>query len=413
VSKAAMLERLRVELGVPTTETLAIGDGVNDLEMLAWAADGVAMGHSPAPVRFDGSPEPRVVAAYGRGRIDRLGAPPCEGKPCPQPSLMGSNDTCLANALGCSRSKTPDRIQSKAGISVRGPDRPAGTARLPKPTRLERPLGPTDVPDDLSQLALIAARAGAAAIVAVMRTGPLNPAFKSGSHDMVTAADRAAEQAVIETIRAVRPEDPILGEEGGSLPGTTNVQWLVDPLDGTANFVYGRADYAVSVGVRVDREPVAGAIVRPGHRQWLAGDWRGVVAGRGGEDGEPLTFSQRATDLSAALVALGMPYDLQARRRVLAFAGALAEHARGIRVMGCAAGDLAAVTLGEVDVVLGFGLAEWDVAGGEAIVLAAGGRVRRIDCFATGLPAMISGPAELVDTLEAVVVDRHLGLDPM
>jgi fructose-1,6-bisphosphatase/inositol monophosphatase family enzyme len=108
-----------------------------------------------------------------------------------------------------------------------------------------------------------------------------------------------------------------------------------------------------------------------------------------------------------------MPYDLQARRRVLAFAGALAEHARGIRVMGCAAGDLAAVTLGEVDVVLGFGLAEWDVAGGEAIVLAAGGRVRRIDCFATGLPAMISGPAELVDTLEAVVVDRHLGLDPM
>src|SRR4029079_19330442 len=98
---------------------------------------------------------------------------------------------------------------------VRGPDRPAGTARLPKPTRLERPLGPTDVPDDLSQLALIAARAGAAAIGAVMRTGPLNPAFKSGSHDMVTAADRAAEQAALETMRAVRPEDTMLGAARG------------------------------------------------------------------------------------------------------------------------------------------------------------------------------------------------------
>jgi myo-inositol-1(or 4)-monophosphatase len=221
---------------------------------------------------------------------------------------------------------------------------------------------------------------------------------------MVTAADKAAEQAVIDTIRAARPDDPILGEEGGSLPGTTDVQWLVDPLDGTANFVYGRADYAVSVGVRVSGEPVAGAIVRPGHRQWLAGDRLGVVTGRDGADPDDLpAFSLRAKDLSAALVSLGMPYDLQARRRVLAFAGELAVHVRGIRVMGCAAGDLAAVTLGEIDVVLGFGLAEWDVAGGEAIVLAAGGDVRRFYSSAIGLPTMISGPADLVDTLAALV----------
>ena len=266
---------------------------------------------------------------------------------------------------------------------------------------------PTGVPDDIGQLALTAARAGAAAIVRVMAAGPLDPAFKSGSHDMVTAADKAAEQAVIDTIRADRPDDPILGEEGGSLPGTTDVQWLVDPLDGTANFVYGRADYAVSVGVRVGGEPVAGAIVRPGHRQWVAGDASGVVTGRDGADsGEPPTFSQRATDLPEALVALGMPYDLQARQRVLAFAGELAMQVRGIRVMGCAAGDLAAVTLGEIDVVLGFGLAEWDVAGGEAIVLAAGGHVRRLSSSATGLPAMISGPADLVDTLAALVGGR-------
>jgi myo-inositol-1(or 4)-monophosphatase len=264
----------------------------------------------------------------------------------------------------------------------------------------------TGVPDDVGQLALTAARAGAAAIVRVMEAGPLDPTFKSGSHDMVTAADKAAERAVIDTIRAARPDDPILGEEGGSLPGTTDVQWLVDPLDGTANFVYGRADYAVSVGVRIGAFPVAGAIVRPGHRQWVAGDSRGVGTGRdGAPSGTPPAFAVRDTDLSAALVALGMPYDLEARRRVLAFAGELAMHVRGIRVMGCAAGDLAAVTLGEIDVVLGFGLAEWDVAGGEAIVLAGGGHVRRLDSSSVGLPAMISGPADLVDSLAALVGD--------
>lgn len=67
------------------------------------------------------------------------------------------------------------------------------------------------------------------------------------------------------------PDDSILGEEGGSRPGTTAVQWLVDPLDGTANVVYGRADHAVYVGARVGGVPVAGAIVRPGHRQWVMG----------------------------------------------------------------------------------------------------------------------------------------------
>ena len=257
----------------------------------------------------------------------------------------------------------------------------------------------TNDPDGLQKLALAAARAGAVAIDDVVRTGALNPAFKSGSHDIVTAADRASERAIIDTIRAARPNDPILGEEGGSLPGTTNVQWLVDPLDGTANFIYGRADFAVSVGVRMNGVPVAGAILRPGHRQWVTGGPAGVTAGRDGQEPfEVRPLAERDSELSSALVAIGMPYDHQARRRVIGIAADLAVHVRGIRVMGCAAGDLAAITVGEIDAVLGFGLAEWDVAAGEAIVLAAGGTVRHQDS-AIGVPAMISGPVGLVDAI--------------
>jgi myo-inositol-1(or 4)-monophosphatase len=87
---------------------------------------------------------------------------------------------------------------------------------------------------------------------------------------------------------------------------------------------------------------------------------------------------------------------------VLSFAAELAELVRGIRVLGCAAGDLAAVVLGECDAVLGFGLAEWDVAAGEALVLAAGGSVRRFEST-IGLPVMISGSPALVDALAALV----------
>lgn len=255
--------------------------------------------------------------------------------------------------------------------------------------------------DDFRTLSLTAARAGASAIDRVLDAGPVDPVFKSGHHDMVTAADRASEAAVVKVIRAARPDDPILGEEGGSLPGTTDVQWLIDPLDGTANFVYGRADYAISVGVRVAGDPHAGAIVRPAHKQWVAGGPDGVITGRVHGPARVTLTPDPPAELARALVAIGMPYDLAARRRVLAFAAELAESVRGIRVMGSAAGDLASVVLGECDAVVGFGLAEWDVAAGEAIVLAAGGAVRRFDS-ALDLPAMASGPADLVDALAAL-----------
>lgn len=225
---------------------------------------------------------------------------------------------------------------------------------------------------------------------------------------MVTAADKASEQAVIDVLRAARPADSIQGEEGGVHEGSSGVRWLVDPLDGTANFVYGRADHAVSVGAETAGKPFVGAIIRPADGQWIMAGSNGVTSGR-----EPRATHER-TDFPApgvrqcgldeALVAFGLPYSLPARRRALTVIAALVPQLRGVRVIGSAASDLAAVALGQCDAFVGFALAEWDTAAGHAIVVAAGGVVRETHQERSG-KALIAGSTAIVDGLVALMND--------
>ena len=258
---------------------------------------------------------------------------------------------------------------------------------------------------DLGAIALRAARAGAAAIRSVVGTGQLGTQFKSGGHDMVTAADKASERAVIDAIRAARPDDSILGEEGGTHQGTSDIRWLVDPLDGTANFVYGRADYAVSVGAELAGEPAAGAIVRPADGQWVMAGQDGVSAGRDSgsvSSRTDLTPTVRHCEVRDALVAFGLPYSLPARQQALTIVAALVPRLRGVRIIGSAASDLAAVALGQCDGFVGFGLAEWDTSAGHAIVVAAGGEVRQMNHH-SGARVLIAGSADVVDGLAALM----------
>lgn len=261
---------------------------------------------------------------------------------------------------------------------------------------------------DLGPIALTAARAGAAAIRSVIDTGQLGTQFKSGGHDMVTAADKASERAVIDAIRAARPDDSIIGEEGGVHHGTSGVRWLVDPLDGTANFVYGRADYAVSVGAELGGEPFVGAIIRPADGQWIMAGGSGVRAGREPRTGHGRPDSPvpavRKCSLDDALVAFGLPYSLSARRQALTVIAALVPRLRGVRVVGSAASDLAAVALGQCDAFVGFGLADWDTAAGQAIVIAAGGAVRQAD-RQSNTKTLIAGSTAVVDGLVALMND--------
>ncbi len=232
---------------------------------------------------------------------------------------------------------------------------------------------------ELGEVALIAARAGADAIRRVVGTGRLDTQIKSAGHDLVTAADRASEQAILGVLRTARPDDTIVGEEGGAYQGTSRVRWLVDPLDGTANFVYGRADFAVSVGAHCDGRPVAGAILRPADGVWLVTADRGVYVGRESAPASTAVRDLRHVPLADSLITIGLPYSLTARRDVLTVIAQLAPLVRGVRVVGSAAGDLAALTLGQCDGFIGFGLAEWDTAAGHALVIKAGGAVREID----------------------------------
>jgi myo-inositol-1(or 4)-monophosphatase len=261
--------------------------------------------------------------------------------------------------------------------------------------------------DDDGALALRAARAGAAAIAAVVAAGGVRTDFKSGGHDLVTTADKAAEAAVIEVIRSARPDDAILGEEGGAHAGTSGSRWLVDPLDGTANFVYGRPDHAVSVGLETGGAMSAGAIIRVSDGRWAAASVgtasTGSAAGLNDQTSAKMfqpSLNQRVP-AAQALVSLGLPYDMGARQRVFGIIGALIPQIRGVRIAGSAACDFLALAHGECDAFVGCGLAEWDTAAGQAIVAASGGAILQIP--GPGFDILIAAAPSLAQELARLI----------
>lgn len=271
---------------------------------------------------------------------------------------------------------------------------------------------------DLGELALQAARAGRAAIARVLAEDELRIDTKSGAHDFVTSADRASEAAIIDVIRNARPADTILAEETGVHVGSSATRWLVDPLDGTANFVKGRKDYGTSVGVTTAGKFVAGALIRHSDGRWIAAGAKGVTAGWAADAGESAPGATvRRTSLrearqpvhlgtavapAQAMVAIGMPYPIAQRQQALEVVRDLVPSVNAVRILGSAACDFLGLATGECDAYVAFNLAEWDTAGGQAITLAAGGAVRHLT-HSTGMPVLIAGTASLVEQLEAVV----------
>lgn len=236
----------------------------------------------------------------------------------------------------------------------------------------------------LADLALVAAQLGADAIRQAVRGGAVDVATKSNDSDFVTTADYAADAAVVAALTGARPDDAVLSEESGQRTGTSGVTWVVDPLDGTLNFVHGRDDYAVSVGAKRGEDYVAGAIVRPTSGAWVAGA-DGVA--RAATDTVGVTGR---TDLGAAIFSMGFGgYDAQ-RVRMLDAVGELLPQVRDFRRCGSSACDLMDVALGRLDVYVGFGVNDWDVAGGIAAVRAAGGRAEWVET-ASGLPLLAAG----------------------
>ena len=211
---------------------------------------------------------------------------------------------------------------------------------------------------------------------------------KTTTTDLVTATDRAAERLIVDGIRAHRPDDAILGEEGTADTGTSGVRWVVDPLDGTVNFFYGIPAFAVSIGVEVDGVPEVG-VVADVLRQELFTARRGAGARLNGRE----VSVRPCVDPAMALVGTGFGYDPARRALQGAAVARLLPEVRDIRRFGAAAIDLCWVACGRLDAYYEVGLQPWDLAAGALIAAEAGALVGSLDGTpASGRFVLAAGP---------------------
>ncbi len=190
---------------------------------------------------------------------------------------------------------------------------------------------------------------------------------KSTTTDLVTDSDRAAERWLIERIAVDRPADAVLGEEGGGRPGSSGVRWVLDPIDGTVNFVLGLPQYAVSVAAEVDGTVVAGAVCNP-----ASGELFRAELGGGAYLGDERLRGPRDVPLAAAVIGTGFSYDRERRARQGEVAAQLLRVVGDIRRLGASSLDLCAVACGRLDGYYEAGLSPWDYAAGALIAGEAG-----------------------------------------
>ncbi|GAA0326455.1 inositol monophosphatase [Actinoallomurus spadix] len=230
-------------------------------------------------------------------------------------------------------------------------------------------------PQDLLELAISTAEVAGVMLVD-RRPADLGVAYtKSSSTDVVTEMDKASERLIVDRIRAARPGDAFLGEEGGETGGTSGVRWIVDPIDGTVNYLYDLPDWAVSIAAEVDGEVVVGVVAVPARGElYTAARGRGSHLMRADGSTRPLRCNT-GVSLDHALVATGFGYAAERRARQAESLRRILPRVRDIRRGGSAAVDLCSVAAGRVDAYYEQGPQIWDFAAGALIVQEAGGAV--------------------------------------
>jgi myo-inositol-1(or 4)-monophosphatase len=222
---------------------------------------------------------------------------------------------------------------------------------------------------------------------------------KSTDTDLVSQADLDAEALIRERLAAERPDDAILGEEGGAAAGVSGRRWVVDPLDGTVNFLFGIPQWAVSVAVQdAAGAGIAGVVFDP-MRDEL---WAAAANGPATLNGRELRGSD-CDDLAMAMVATGFGYDAGVRASQVAVVSGLLPLVRDIRRFGSAALDLVWTAAGRYDAYFERGVQPWDVAAGGLIAERAGLQRRRLDPMPPAAEGILVAPAAIVDQLYALV----------
>jgi myo-inositol-1(or 4)-monophosphatase len=249
---------------------------------------------------------------------------------------------------------------------------------------------------ELLALAEAVAREAGAGLRDAFARGGLRVAAKSSPTDPVSEADRAAERLIRERLTAARPDDGILGEEEGDAAGSSGVRWVVDPLDGTVNFLFGIPQWGVSIACDDADGTIAGVVYDP-MRDEL---WSAERDGEARWDDVVLRGSEKA-DLAQALVATGFGYDSEVRAVQGASVARLLPVVRDIRRLGSAALDLCWTAAGRYDVFYERGIQAWDLAAGALLCERAGLQVVRLGAEPP-LPAgvLVAPPALVEPVLE-------------
>lgn len=225
--------------------------------------------------------------------------------------------------------------------------------------------------DDLSRVALDVAQGVAAILEAGFGHARELVETKSSPTDMVSEVDRTAETYAGQRLAELRPEDGLLGEEGALRPSRSGVRWVLDPLDGTTNYLFGIPMWSVSIAAEIDTLPVAGVVIDPSrHETWQATSGRGATL-----NGQPCRVAQGRSSLSTALVATGFGYQRERRAWEADVVSRVLPEVRDIRRFGSAALDLCWVAGGRFDAYYEWGLNAWDLSAGRLLCEEAGGRV--------------------------------------
>jgi myo-inositol-1(or 4)-monophosphatase len=242
-------------------------------------------------------------------------------------------------------------------------------------------------------------------------------ASKSTPTDLVSEADTASEQAIRGLLAERRPQDGFLGEEGGSASGTSGLSWVVDPLDGTVNFLFGIPQWSVSVAVRDEQGTIAGAVYDPNRRELFtaARDRAAALRDRSGtrdlhlqrDGGAVARGGAHANDphaaLATAMVATGLAYDADVRAAQATVLARLVPRVRDIRRFGSAALDLAWTAAGRYDAYFERSVKPWDIAAGALICERAGLQVHELPEHGILPWGIAVVPAQLADVLLGLV----------
>ncbi len=223
---------------------------------------------------------------------------------------------------------------------------------------------------------------------------------KSSATDLVTAADRESERLIVDVLLSSRPHDGIVGEEGGEHQGTSGIEWVIDPIDGTTNFFYGNPGFSISIAASDAEGALVGVVHDPTRAETFTS-----MRGKGAWlNGEPLPAPSTVPPITEALVATGFSYSAELRRRQAQLLPDVLATVRDIRRSGSVALDLCYVAAGRLDAFYEAMPKRWDIEAG-ALVIAESGRVTRaVAGVLDGTPTLVAGSEGVVDELTALLL---------